>query len=408
MKKSAYFDAVVVGAGNVGLAFILAMAKDWQASLTVLGRQQKNRQPPRILLLERGPAKQAFSHLESSSISSTYSNRVSALTPKSVAFLQKLGVWSGYIESSQRFQPWAQMQVWQAELGSTLGGANGRGGIVFKAGEAMNSSDSDALAVTLENSVLRQGLLSAIFQDNVVSLSNKVKDLNEIREFNDLSSSSLLELTIVAGAESLKFEKDPFLPNGLVTVGSLINDDFHCRTPLVVGADGGSDESPVRKFSGISCIKKDYDQVGVVATLSHEEQADPMSLTAFQRFLASGPIALLPLDSKTSSMVWTLPTELGRSIVTLARENPTLFESLVASALNHHQSDISYLLDRILKKKEREEVNYSESDERGQSGLPSIAPPCSLKLSPPESVQCFPLRFRHCTEYDKARVVLIG
>jgi 2-polyprenyl-6-methoxyphenol hydroxylase-like FAD-dependent oxidoreductase len=56
-----------------------------------------------------------------------------------------------------------------------------------------------------------------------------------------------------------------------------------------VGADGAA--SQVRNFAGIPTVGWDYNQKGIVATVEH----DSPNTTAWQRFLPSGPIALLPV-----------------------------------------------------------------------------------------------------------------
>jgi 2-polyprenylphenol 6-hydroxylase len=74
---------------------------------------------------------------------------------------------------------------------------------------------------------------------------------------------------------------------------------------LVVGADGA--ESAVRRQAGIDVRGWDYGQRAVVAHLATER---PHAATAWQRFLDTGPLALLPLADGRVSLVWsTLPAE---------------------------------------------------------------------------------------------------
>lgn len=60
-----------------------------------------------------------------------------------------------------------------------------------------------------------------------------------------------------------------------------------------IGADGIN--SPVRDFAGIESLGWDYDAQGVVATLKLDPERPESSLTAWQRFLPTGPIAMLPV-----------------------------------------------------------------------------------------------------------------
>ena len=64
---------------------------------------------------------------------------------------------------------------------------------------------------------------------------------------------------------------------------------------LLVGADGA--ESPVRKFAGIESRGWDYQSHGVVATVRLEGNGwgGNQDKIAYQRFLPTGPVALLPV-----------------------------------------------------------------------------------------------------------------
>ena len=75
---------------------------------------------------------------------------------------------------------------------------------------------------------------------------------------------------------------------------------------LLVLADGGANAA---RIPGIAFVEKDYRQQAVVAAV----QADrPHGGRAFERFTASGPMALLPVESRYA-LVWTAsPTEAER------------------------------------------------------------------------------------------------
>ena len=82
-----------------------------------------------------------------------------------------------------------------------------------------------------------------------------------------------------------------------------LGDGREFRAGLVVGADGA--ESGVRGAAKIGVHEKDYGQRAVVA---HLRPSKPHGATAWQRFLDSGPLALLPLADGRVSLVWsTLP-----------------------------------------------------------------------------------------------------
>ncbi len=69
---------------------------------------------------------------------------------------------------------------------------------------------------------------------------------------------------------------------------------------LLVGADGG--RSNVRQHVGIPARETVYHQQAVVANVTVSRGPDE---TAFERFTAAGPIALLPLGGQRFSLVWT-------------------------------------------------------------------------------------------------------
>lgn len=81
---------------------------------------------------------------------------------------------------------------------------------------------------------------------------------------------------------------------------------IHLRFPLIffqIGADGAN--SIVRKHMDVTNFSLSYRQMGIVANLELNEEEAAGNTVAWQRFLPSGPIALLPLTDNLSSLVWT-------------------------------------------------------------------------------------------------------
>ncbi|MCK9636639.1 MAG: 2-octaprenyl-6-methoxyphenyl hydroxylase [Methylobacter tundripaludum] len=73
---------------------------------------------------------------------------------------------------------------------------------------------------------------------------------------------------------------------------------------LLVGADGGN--SSVRKLLEIAQHSTEYGQTALVTTV---KSSIPHNNTAFERFTASGPLALLPVDTAHCAVVWTRSSE---------------------------------------------------------------------------------------------------
>jgi len=93
-------------------------------------------------------------------------------------------------------------------------------------------------------------------------------------------------------------------------------DGRRLRASLVVAADGGG--SPTRELVGIERDGRPYAQAAVVAHLAAEQ---PHADTAWQRFLPSGPIALLPLRDGRVSIVWTTTPEEAETLLGLPAQD---------------------------------------------------------------------------------------
>jgi 2-octaprenyl-6-methoxyphenol hydroxylase len=74
-------------------------------------------------------------------------------------------------------------------------------------------------------------------------------------------------------------------------------------TRLLVAADGG--DSKARQCLGIDTDGRDYGQTAVVANIG---LAGPHEGLAYERFTASGPLALLPLTMQRYVVVWAMAT----------------------------------------------------------------------------------------------------
>jgi 2-octaprenyl-6-methoxyphenol hydroxylase len=82
------------------------------------------------------------------------------------------------------------------------------------------------------------------------------------------------------------------------------NDSLNVSSKLLVGADGGL--SSVRQLLDITQQITEYGQTALVTTV---KSTLPNKNTAFERFTASGPLALLPVAKNRCAVVWTRKNE---------------------------------------------------------------------------------------------------
>ncbi|KAJ1679957.1 rRNA-binding ribosome biosynthesis protein utp25 [Spiromyces aspiralis] len=170
-----------------------------------------------------------------------------------------------------------------------------------------------------------------------------------------------------------------------------------------IGADGY--HSRVRKFANIAAQTFDYQQFGLVANLHLEAP----NCNAFQRFLPTGPIALLPFPDAQANLVWSLPSTVVPALKALPDD---LFSRLVNAAFALPASDISFLIDLAVANQSPDELER-EMQWRWEvvpaSDLSSALPPRATAITP-RSRTTFPLRMlnadRYIGPYD--RVALVG
>jgi ubiquinone biosynthesis monooxygenase Coq6 len=163
---------------------------------------------------------------------------------------------------------------------------------------------------------------------------------------------------------------------------------------LLVGADGAN--SPVRTFAGIQARGWDYGRMGVVATIQLE--SEPLQKIAYQRFLTSGPIAMLPLPGKMASLVWSTTPERAAILKSASKED---FVALVNAGFRLGSVDIDYL--HKMPGGQAEEYKWRS----GQTNVTGVVPTIVSGVQE-GSVAPFPLRMRHADTYTAERIALVG
>ena len=168
---------------------------------------------------------------------------------------------------------------------------------------------------------------------------------------------------------------------------------------LLVGADGAN--SPVRVFAGIPSRGFDYNRHGVVATLRLEGPGwggDGHKI-AYQRFLPTGPVAMLPLPGNMASLVWSTVPERALRLKSLSSED---FVAMVNAAFRLSTVDLEFL--HTLPEGHQKEVAWREE----HTPVNRRSVPMKVVGVQEGSVASFPLKMRHADTYTGERVALVG
>lgn len=193
-------------------------------------------------------------------VRSDVSLRVSAIANGSSRLYSDLGVWDRIV--GVRACPFRAMRVWDRRRSVE--------------GPATLRFDADEFAVPELGSIVENVLI----QDALLQLL----DTTDV----DLSFQTAIR-SLHAADDRLTVEFD----------------DGHSVTPeLVIGADGAA--SLIRRHAGIATVVRHYGQSAFVTHLRPEK---PHGHTAWQRFLATGPLAVLPLADGQVSVVWSTTHE---------------------------------------------------------------------------------------------------
>ncbi|OTA33947.1 hypothetical protein BTJ68_07528 [Hortaea werneckii EXF-2000] len=380
------YDVVCVGGGPAGLSFLAAL----QAHPSTRGLKTA------LVDTQDLTTARTAGHAEA------FSNRCSSLTPASLRFLKQIGAWEKV--NAQRAQPYHAMDVWDGVSGSKIhfDPIDKQGGGILEAiGEMVPGSRLRASRRKYESSEETTSVATMCENGNLTAAL--LQRLHDAMTASNASSINLLDKTKVEsinlGPET-KTEQDPNLSQWPI-VSTPSGSQLAAR--LLVGADGAN--SPVRQFADIASHGWDYGQHGVVATLSLSSSFEANDVrTAYQRFLPTGPIALLPLPGNAASLVWsTTPAHAAR----LKSLSPVDFVATVNAAFRLLPVDINYMLETMPAAGQASELEWRESSTQGSStGLPASFP--RVQDVQQGSVASFPLRMRHAKTYTGHRVALLG
>ena len=167
-------------------------------------------------------------------------------------------------------------------------------------------------------------------------------------------------LQAARGVGAVAFEAEVAHIEVDMRVAMTLSDGRELRSQLLIAADGP--RSRTRGLLGIETAGHTYHQDAVVA---HVRTAKSHGNTAWQRFLASGPLAFLPLSDGRSSIVWSVALPEAARLRGL---DPAAFNAALTAASGEVLGD------------------------------------CEL-TSP---IASFPLRLQYALEYVHPRAVLLG
>ncbi|KAI9866523.1 MAG: putative ubiquinone biosynthesis monooxygenase [Trichoglossum hirsutum] len=279
-----------------------------------------------------------------------------------------IGAWR-YIKSS-RVQPYHEMQVWDGVSGSRI------------------SFDWASTSSTPPQSPQQRTI--AYMTENLNLTSALLARLEELGGLTLLDGTHVENIRLGQETDALNLSAWPVveLANGR-----------RLAARLLVGADGAN--SPVRAFAGIESRGWDYERHGLVATVQLEGEGwgGANEKVAYQRFLPTGPVALLPLPGKFSTLVWsTLPSHAAL----LKSLSATDFVAMVNAAFRLSPVDLAYM--HTQRQGQVEELLWRER--HTNFDLQRI--PQRIVGSQEGTVASFPLRMRHADTYIGERVALVG
>jgi len=220
-----------------------------------------------------------------------YDARVSALTPRSIDFLTQLEAWPA-IEAA-RACPYRHMTVWDGE---------GTGHIEFDAQEVSAQS---------LGSIVENGIITA-------ALAGRVRAMTGVRV---LAPARLADVHRRGSRDDQRDAQETLLQ---------LEGGEQLRCQLLIAADGAL--SRTRELLGMRTREWDYGHRAIVTTAAFEHAHQN---TAWQRFLQTGPLALLPLASagdRFCSIVWSIEDHLADELLAL---NDAGFSKALGEASEH-------------------------------------------------------------------------
>ncbi|KRZ90475.1 Ubiquinone biosynthesis monooxygenase COQ6 [Trichinella sp. T8] len=102
----------------------------------------------------------------------------------------------------------------------------------------------------------------------------------------------------------------------LVDVGKPVKYEMSKHYSNRIAADGSN--SRIRSAMGVRTLQWNYDQKSIIANLKLIYANPEDSCTAWQRFVRTGPLAVLPLSNDQASLSWSCDDEFARKLMDMS------------------------------------------------------------------------------------------
>ncbi|KAM9992333.1 hypothetical protein ACTFIY_009789 [Dictyostelium cf. discoideum] len=298
--------------------------------------------------------------------------RTISFNNQTIELFKSINVWDT-IKSTKRVNPFNQVRVWDT---------SGFEGIHFQDNDIIDNDHDD------DDNNTTTAAMGYIIENNIVtsSLLSKVKQFENIELFEQLSVKSMND-----------YNEETIRATSILPSVTLSNDQqLHAK--LIIGADGGN--SILKKQLQVPSIGRVYNQKAVVCTLKLGMKQDNNNSsnnnnTLFQRFLPTGPIALLPLANGYANIIWS--TNLMHAQYLLELDDESFLEQVKDSFLKSPSTSNSSFFEIA--------SNLFNLNPKGLSGNEIYLPPIEGLVSKRAS---FPLRIDHTFNYTLPRVCFIG
>lgn len=195
-----------------------------------------------------------------------FDGRGYALSLSSKNVLSAIGIWS---EMGEKTQPILGIRV-----------SDGRAG-----------EGASPLSLAFDHAEIEEGPMGYMAEDRYLRTA-LLKATKADRQITEIDGAMVVDHAEMPGRVTVTLDN-----------GKILN------ARLLVGCDGKT--SPAAKREGISRIGWPYDQTALVCAIEHEKPHDGI---AHQFFMPPGPLAILPLPGKKSSIVWTEKRDVANQI----------------------------------------------------------------------------------------------